>query len=126
MDRITTIPAVLAAEYGLEPEDSVDAMYEAVADAMKMNENMRKYGCIDVPVLIKDAKLYVDMIRDGKTLNTREETAAISLARVTVMLALYGSKPDSILDVIHQRGWTDVTIDDVYEVRNYVLESPNG
>lgn len=97
-----------------------------IEDALAIRENMRKYGCIDVPVLIKDAKLYVDMIRDGKTLNTREETAAISLARVTVMLALYGSKPESILDVIHQRGWTDVTIDDVYEVRNYVLESPNG
>lgn len=79
-------------------------------------------GTFEQRVLRKEANMYVDMIHDGKTLNTREETASISLARVTVMLALYGSKPEAILDVIHQRGWTDVTIDDVYEVRNYVLE----
>lgn len=73
--------------------------------------------------LVKEAKLYVDMIRDGKMLNTREQTAAVSLARTTVMLALYGSKPEAILNVIHDKGHTEVLLSDVEAVRNYILES---
>lgn len=73
--------------------------------------------------IIKEAKVYVDMIRDGKMLNTREQTAAVTLARTTVMLALYGSKPAAILNVIHDKGHTEVLLSDVETVRNYVLEA---
>lgn len=71
--------------------------------------------------IVKEAKLYVDMIRDGKMLNTREQTAAVTLARTTVMLALYGSKPAAILNVIHDKGHTEVLLSDVEAVREYVL-----
>lgn len=73
--------------------------------------------------IIKEAKMYVDMIRDGKMLNTREQTTAVTMARTTVMLALYGSKPAAILNVIHAKGHTEVLLSDVEAVREYVLES---
>jgi len=74
-----------------------------------------------VSKLIKEAKLYVDMVRDGKNLHTREQTDAVTLARVTVMLAVYGSKTESILMVVHEKGFPDVTLNDVEQVRQYVL-----
>lgn len=94
-----------------------------IEDALAMRDNMQLHGCIDVPAIVKEAKLYVDMIRDGKTLNTREQTAAVSLARTTVMLAIYGSKPAAILNVIHDKGHTEVLLSDVEAVRNYILEA---
>ena len=73
--------------------------------------------------IVKEAKMYVDMIRDGKMLNTREQTAAVSLARVTIMLGLYGSKAEAILHVIHEHGHIEVTLADVEAVRDYVLSN---
>lgn len=80
-------------------------------------------GTFEQRELRKEAKMYVDMIRDGKMLNAREQTAAVSLARTTVMLALYGSKPAAILNVIHDKGHTEVLLSDVEAVRNYILEA---
>lgn len=78
-------------------------------------------GTFERRELRKEAKMYVDMVRDGKMLNTREQTAAVSLARVTIMLGLYGSKAEAILHVIHEHGHTEVTLADVEAVRDYVL-----
>ena len=94
-----------------------------IEDALAMRDNMQLHGCIDVPAIVKEAKLYVDMIRDGKMLNTREQTAAVTLARTTVMLALYGSKPAAILYVLHAKGFEDILLSDVEAVRNYILEA---
>lgn len=80
-------------------------------------------GTFEQRELRKEAKMYVDMIRDGKNLSEREQTAAVSLARTTVMLALYGSKPAAILSLIHDKGYTEVTLADVEAVRDYVLSN---
>lgn len=50
------------------------------------------------------------------------DTAAGALAKVTVMLTMYGSKPDAMLAVIHDKGWPDVTLADVEAVRKSILE----
>jgi hypothetical protein len=50
------------------------------------------------------------------------DTAAGALAKVTVMLTLYGSKPDAMLAVIHDKGWEVVTLADVEAVRKFILE----
>lgn len=51
------------------------------------------------------------------------DSAPGALAKVCLMLVPYGSKPDAIHAVIQDRGWTDVTIDDVHAVRTFLLEN---
>lgn len=50
------------------------------------------------------------------------DTAAGALAKVCVMLTMYGSKPDAMLAVIHDKGWPVVTLADVEAVRTFILE----
>lgn len=52
----------------------------------------------------------------------KQDTAAGVLAKVTLMLTLYGSKPDAMLAVIHDKGWPEVTLADVEAVRKFILE----
>ena len=49
-------------------------------------------------------------------------TAAGALAKVCMMLTRYGSKPDAMLAVIHDKGWPEVTLADVEAVRKFILE----
>ena len=51
-----------------------------------------------------------------------QDTAAGCLAKVCVMLTMYGSKPDAMLAVIHDKGWEVVTLADVEAVRKFILE----
>lgn len=50
------------------------------------------------------------------------DNAAGALASVCVMLTTYGSKPDAMLAVIHDKGWPVVTLADVEAVRTFILE----
>jgi len=43
------------------------------------------------------------------------------LAKVSVMLVPYGSKPAAILNNMHERGFTDVQFEDVQQVREFIL-----
>lgn len=52
----------------------------------------------------------------------KQDTAAGVLAKVALMLTLYGSKPDAMLAVIHDKGWPVVTLADVEAVRKFILE----
>lgn len=61
------------------------------------------------------------MIRLGGTIPPN--TAAGVLAKVCMMLTLYGSKPDAMLAVIHDKGWEVVTLEDVETVRKFILEN---
>lgn len=44
------------------------------------------------------------------------------LAKVGTMLVLYGSKDEALLNNMHERGFTDVTLEDVQQVRQFLLE----
>lgn len=52
----------------------------------------------------------------------KQDTAAGVLAKVTLMLTMYGSKPDAMLAVIHDKGWEVVTLADVEAVREFILK----
>lgn len=52
----------------------------------------------------------------------KQDTAAGALAKVCVMLTAFGSKPDAMLAVIHDKGWEVVTLADVEAVRKHLLE----
>lgn len=56
------------------------------------------------------------------SINIPHSTAAGALAKVCMMLTLYGSKPDAMLHVIHDKGWPAVTLADVEAVRKFILE----
>ena len=72
--------------------------------------------------LVDDACHLINTVRSGALSFTEcEPTAAVSLARVTAMLAVYGSKDEAILHVIHEKGHTEVTLSDVVHVRAFVL-----
>lgn len=66
----------------------------------------------------------IQYIKDMMSLNYQisNTTAAGTLAKICVMLVPYGSKPEAILAVIHDKGWPEVTLDDVIAVRNFILE----
>lgn len=61
-------------------------------------------------------------LRSSGTYQIPHDTAAGALAKVCVMLTLYGSKPEAILAVIHDKGWDVVTLADVEAVRKFILE----
>lgn len=65
-------------------------------------------------------KLIAEMMHEGTQVPS--DTAAGALAKVTVMLTMYGSKPDSMLALIHGKGWPEVTLADVEAVRKFILE----
>lgn len=67
-----------------------------------------------------DAMMLIDKLLN-EHVSIQHGTAAGALAKVCVMLTMYGSKPDAILAVIHDKGWPVVTLDDVEAVRNYIL-----
>lgn len=74
-----------------------------------------------------DACHLINTVRSGELSFTEcEPTAAVSLARVTAMLAVYGSKDEAILHVIHEKGHTEVTLADVEHVRAFVLGEHNA
>jgi hypothetical protein len=50
-----------------------------------------------------------------------QDNAADALAQVCVMLTPYGSKPEAMLSVIHDKGWPQVTLNDVQQVREFIL-----
>jgi uncharacterized membrane protein YebE (DUF533 family) len=70
--------------------------------------------------LRNDAIALLRAMEPGKPLP--QDTAAGALAKVTMMLTLYGSKPDAMLAVIHDKGWEVVTLADVEAVRKFILE----
>lgn len=72
--------------------------------------------------LVTDALQWRKDVASGNTSRAYEDTASACLARVTVMLGLYGSKPEAILNVIHDHGYVEVTLADVIAVRNRVLD----
>jgi len=74
---------------------------------------------IDLTIRNDAIELIKSMVR-GKTIP--HDTAAGALAKVTVMLTLYGSKPDAMLAVLHDKGWGIITLDDVNAVRTFILE----
>ena len=77
--------------------------------------------------LADDACHLINTVRSGELSFTEcEPTAAVSLARVTTMLAVYGSKDEAILHVIHENGHTEVTLSDVVHVRAFVLGECNA
>lgn len=90
--------------------------------AIVMNQNMQRFGCIDEPAIVTDACHLVNIALSGMPLSLCDDLPAVSLARATIMLTGYGSKPESILRVIHEHGHTVVTLADVEAVRNFVLE----
>jgi hypothetical protein len=69
-----------------------------------------------------DAIEALTQLRDSPDYRLDPDTAAGALAKVTMMLTPYGSKPDAILAVIHDKGWEVVTLDDVNAVRTFILE----
>jgi len=73
--------------------------------------------------LADEACQLVTHSRNGSiSLTECEPTATVCLARVTIMLGLYGSKPDAILSLIHDYDYPEVTLADVEAVREFVLE----
>lgn len=67
-----------------------------------------------------DAIEYIQLMLNRHSVIPRG-TAAGDLASVCVMLTTYGSKPDAMLAVIHDKGWPVVTLADVEAVRTFIL-----
>ena len=65
-------------------------------------------------------KLIKELSHDNQ--HIKQDSAAGVLARVATMLTIYGSKPDAMLAVIHDKGWPEVTLADVEAVRKFILE----
>lgn len=72
--------------------------------------------------VVTEAIQWVKDCRAHNVSRVYEDTPSACLGRVTVMLGLYGSKPESILHVIHSHGHESVTLADVVAVREFVLK----
>lgn len=96
-----------------------------IAQANEMNTNMRLYGTIDVPAAATIGKHAIQIIMQfqvGGAWPTDMSHAPSVLAKVGTMLVLYGSKDEALLNNMHERGFTDVTLEDVQQVRQFLLE----
>lgn len=97
-----------------EGEGRLDAdQYNLVHDHIKSLEDL---------TIRNAAMAHVQKLRESGNYRIPHDTAAGVLAKVTVMLTLYGSKPDAMLAVIHDKGWPEVTLADVEAVRKFILE----
>jgi uncharacterized membrane protein YebE (DUF533 family) len=87
------------------------------SDQALVNDHIRSLEDLSIR---NDAIKHIQNMEPGKPIP--HDTAAGALAKVTVMLTMYGSKPDAMLAVIHDRGWEVVTLADVEAVRKFILE----
>lgn len=99
---------------------------EGIKQAVEMAVNMHMFGTIDVPETVTIGERAVHTImkfQAGHPWPTDMTDAATCLAKIGVMLTVYGSTAAALLNNMHERGFDTVTLEDVERVQRFILEN---